>query len=96
MSKVPKDESFYQRFHQQLLDTSSWPGPYVFKFIIPTSGKTKESLLQLFKDDNVNASERVSSKGKYTSISIEGIFANPSIIIEKYKQAAKIPDIIQL
>ena len=96
MSKIPKDESFYHRLHQQLLDTSSWPAPYVFKFIIPTSGDAKDTLFKLFENDVVTTSERISSKGKYTSISVEGTFPNPDAIIKKYKLAAKIPDIIQL
>lgn len=91
-----KDDFFYQRFRQQLLDTSSWPSVYVFKFIIPASGNAEETLSALFSKHEVKTTVRASSKGKYTSISVSGTFESPDVIIKKYKQAAKIPNIIQL
>jgi hypothetical protein len=35
MQQKSKDDPFYERFHQQLLESNTWPGVYVFKFIIP-------------------------------------------------------------
>lgn len=96
MQNTAKDDAFYTRFHQQLLDTSTWPGIYVFKFIVPSSGDAQETLEGLFNANDVETTVRTSSKGKYSSISIKGTFKNPDAIIEKYKQAAKIPNIIQL
>lgn len=96
MHQNPKDESFYERFHQQLLESNTWPGIYVFKFIIPSSDSDKATLLELFENDKVEVNVRASSKGKYTSISIAGKFVSPDIIIQKHKQASKIPNIIQL
>jgi hypothetical protein len=96
MHQNPKDESFYERFHQQLLESNTWPGIYVFKFIIPSSDSDKATLLELFENDKVEVNVRASSKGKYTSISIAGKFGSPDIIIQKHKQASKIPNIIQL
>jgi putative lipoic acid-binding regulatory protein len=96
MLHATKDDSFYQRFYQQLLDTSSWPGVYVFKFIVPASGDAENTLNALFAKDDVSISIRTSSKGKYNSISVSGTFESPKVIIDKYKQAAKIPNIIQL
>lgn len=96
MQQKPTDQSFYDRFHQQLLDSNSWPGVYVFKFIIPSSETNKSTLLKLFENDKVTVNVRSSSNGKYTSISIAGKFGSPEIIIKKHKQAAKIPNIIQL
>ena len=96
MQQKPKDTSFYERFHQQLLESNTWPGVYVFKFIIPSSDSDKAILLDLFENDKVEVNIRASSKGKYTSISIAGKFESPDIIIQKHKQASKIPNIIQL
>lgn len=96
MQNTAKDDAFYSRFHQQLLDTSTWPGIYVFKFIVPSSGDAQETLASLFAMNDVETTVRTSSKGKYSSISIKGTFETPDVIIEKYKQAAKIPNIIQL
>lgn len=96
MEQEKKDNDFYSRFRQQLIETSAWPGPYVFKFIVPSNGTAQQVLNQLFENDNVTTTVRASSKGKYTSISIDGTFQNPDVIIEKYQQAAKIPNIIQL
>ncbi len=96
MQQKPKDASFYERFHQQLLDSNTWPGTYIFKFIIASSASDEEILLALFQNDDVRVNVRASSKGKYTSISITGTFESPDVIIQKHKQAAKIPNIIQL
>jgi hypothetical protein len=96
MQQKPKDESFYERFHQQLLESNTWPGVYVFKFIILSSDADKATLLELFENDKVEVNVRASSKEKYTSISIAGKFGSPDIIIQKHKQASKIPNIIQL
>lgn len=96
MKQPAKDNSFYERFHQQLLDTSSWPGAYVFKFIVPASGDAQKILENLFSSDVVKISVRASSKGTYSSISVQGTFESPAVIIDKYKQASKIPNIIQL
>lgn len=96
MQQPAKDESFYERFHQQLLDTSSWPSVYVFKFIVPASNNAQKTLEELFSNDVVKISVRASSKGTYSSISVQGTFESPAVIINKYKQASKIPNIIQL
>lgn len=96
MSKVSKDDAFYRRLHQKLLETSSWPGPYMFKFIIPASDEIRHELMKLFSTHTVTSSVRASSKGTYASISISGTFENPDVIIDKHQQAAKIPNIIQL
>ena len=96
MHDKAKDNDFYVRFRQQLFDTSTWPSTYIFKFIIPSSGDAQDTLKSLFVNDDVETTVRASSKGKYNSISIKGTFQTPDIIIEKYKQAAKIPNIIQL
>ncbi|MAS68448.1 MAG: DUF493 family protein [Flavobacteriaceae bacterium] len=96
MQQNTKDETFYNRFHQQLLESNKWPCVYVFKFIIPSSDSNKGILLDLFENDKVEINVRASSNGKYTSISIVGKFESPEIIVHKHKQASKIPNIIQL
>lgn len=96
MHNNTKDEMFYTRFHQQLLETSSWPGPYIFKFIVPAVDNAQKVLENLFTTDDVEITVKSSSKGKYVSISISGTFESPKIIIDKYKIASKIPNIIQL
>ena len=96
MQQYPKGTPFYERFHQQLLESNTWPGVYVFKFIIPSSDVDKATLLDLFENDKVTVNVRASRKGKYTSISIAGKFGSPDIIIQKHKLASKIPNIIQL
>ena len=39
MQKMAKDDAFYLRLREQLMETSNWPGAYMFKFIVPTSSK---------------------------------------------------------
>ena len=53
MQQNPKDTPFYERFHQQLLESNTWPGVYIFKFIITSSDADKAILLDLFENDKV-------------------------------------------
>lgn len=89
-------KSFYNRFHNQLLKSAEWPSNYMFKFIIPTSEKTKDKLFKLFENKNIVSKIKSSKNGNYLSVSFEGIFSGPNEIISIYIKAEKIPGIIQL
>ncbi len=87
---------FYKRFHKQLSDSSDWPSSYLFKFIIPNDPERIDVLFSLFEDLETTVRTKISSKKTYTSISITTVVDSPDVVINKYKQAAKIKDIIQL
>jgi hypothetical protein len=39
-----KTEEFYTRLREELNNTSTWPGEYLYKFIVPTDPKKIEEV----------------------------------------------------
>lgn len=92
-----KTEDFYEGLKNQLEQYTDWPAPYLFKFIVPTDQSTVEQVLSFFKDiPDAKAKTKTSSKGKYTSISIEGVLESAEAVIEKYKKVSVVEGLISL
>ena len=94
MLKDSKD--FYIRLEKQLLESSSWPSIYKYKFILKSDKNSIDQLKSMFIDINTNISTKSSSSNKFTSITITANMKSPSFVIEKYKLASKIDGIISL
>ena len=79
---------------KELLDAEyTWPAQYTFKFVV-LSGQIKE-VEALFPAD-AKISNKESSGGKYTSVTINAEMANADEIMAIYTKAAKIEGIISL
>ena len=89
-------EDFYNRLENQLLESSEWPNLYMFKFILKSDNKNVIKLKTLFKEIDTEISTKLSSSDKFTSVTIKAKMKSPSLIIKKYKLAAKIEGIISL
>lgn len=88
MSTPSNPDEFYNKLRVQLEDTSSWPSPYLYKFIIPTD-VTKISIIEgIFDDLEAVITTKESKNAKYTSISITVQMKNPDQVIVKYKEVA--------
>jgi putative lipoic acid-binding regulatory protein len=89
-------DEFFKRLHEELLQTSSWPSEYLFKFIV----KSDLAKINAVKDnfDNIGAVIKTnpSKNGNYTSVSVNVIMTNPDQIIQKYKDVSHIEGIISL
>jgi hypothetical protein len=96
MSETTKTTLFYNRLREQLEESTDWPSNYLFKFILPSDEEKKATLRSIFANHPVQITERNSSKNNYVSISIEGVFGSPDLIISKYKAVGQIEGIIQL
>lgn len=84
----------YESLKLQLEESSEWPSEYVFKFILKSAEKEKQmKVRQLFKQ-NVSLSFKSSSKGKYISVTIKATMESPDHVIEIYKEASKIKELI--
>jgi len=94
-SGVP-DADFYPRFRKQLVDSQSWPGLYMFKFILKKDSKSRQMIEQLFDMKNVKITTKPSSKGAYYSLSILAQMENPDRVIALYKQIHQFEDVISL
>lgn len=91
-----KTEDFYERLKEQLLENSSWPSKYLYKFIVPTDKEKIKSIMDAFDNLGAVIESKQSKKGAYTSISITATMKNPDIVIEKYKEVGKVEGVISL
>ena len=81
-----------ERFKKLLDDHHTWPGPYAFKFIVPSS--QLDELEKLFSKE-----ERIlkpSANGTYTSLTVTGIYESSDDVEAIYQSACKIEKIIML
>jgi hypothetical protein len=91
-----KSDDFYSRFYDQLLESQSWPGVYLFKFIVKAESEHLNKLKKIFNNLNPNFSERSSSKKTFTSLSIKVKMDTPDSVIQVYKKAGELEGIIAL
>lgn len=84
-----------QNKFKELLDAEySWPARYIFKFVVPTEAISEVNAL--FESGSAEITEKASSGGKYTSVTINTTMENADQIIAIYDQASKIEGIISL
>lgn len=82
-------EEFYKKLKTQLEDTTSWPGAYLYKFIVPTNPDKIKQIETIFDNLGAVITTKQSKNGKYTSVSINVRMKNPDHVIEKYKQVGR-------
>ena len=81
--KDTKTEEFYTRLQEQLKGDTTWPAPYLYKFIVPGNAQKIAQIEAIFNGTNAQINTRDSSKGTYTSLSIKVVMASPEMVIEK-------------
>jgi hypothetical protein len=96
MENKKKTEEFYNRLREQLLQDTSWPAPYLYKFIIPADLKKLAEIEAIFDETNASIQTKDSSKGTYTSVSIRVVIESPDAVIEKYLEVSKVEGVISL
>jgi len=86
------DQEWFISFQEKLDKHYSWPSLYIFKFIVP-KGKEEEvkKLLPLH-----TSTEKSSSEGNYTSITIQVMAQSSATVIEVYQKATAIEGLIAL
>lgn len=87
-----EQQQWADSFREKLNQHYRWPALYIFKFIVP-SGKEPE-VKAMFPEKNVT--EKLSSSGKYTSVTIELTMKSAEEVIAIYQQATKIEGLIAL
>lgn len=96
MSTGQDPEEFYKKLKKQLSDTSIWPAPYLFKFIVPTSEAKIKQISSFFDHEGAVIKTKESRNGKYTSVSINVRMKNPDAVITKYKEVSVVEGVISL
>ena len=79
-------------FREKLEGQHTFPGVYIFKFIVPKEKVEMASCL--WTDGQVTT--KPSSKGNYVSVTIHGNMASPDEVIEVYHAASRIEGLIAL
>ena len=96
MKSEKEIKEFYDKLKLQLVDTSSWPAIYLYKFIIPSSLEKIGEIENIFDNTNAVFSTRNSSKGKYSSLTIKVTMKSPDKVVEKYMEVSKVEGVISL
>jgi len=89
-------DAFYARLKDQLLEDTTWPSNYLYKFIVPTDQEKIDSITRIFDNTGAVIDSKKSKKGTYTSVSINVNLADPDAVIEKYKAVSEIEGVISL
>ncbi|MCT1526628.1 DUF493 domain-containing protein [Sphingobacterium hotanense] len=89
-------QDFYKNFREKLVEVEQFPSIYTFKFIAKTDSDQGEQVKALFTHSSAKFSEKSSSGGKYTSITIENFVNSADEVIEYYKKVAEIPGVMML
>ncbi len=90
-------KAFYAKLKEQLLDTSTWPSEYLYKFIVLTDATKIKQIEDVFDNLGAVINTKASSNGKYTSVSIDVQMKNPDAVIGKYQEIAeKVEGVISL
>ena len=97
MSEKQNPEEFYKKLREKLEDTSLWPSEYLYKFIVPSSSQKIAEVENIFDNMGAVINTKQSSKGTYTSVSVNVTMNNPDHVIEKYKEVGeKVEGVISL
>lgn len=96
MDQEKKTAEFYERLKKQLEEDTSWPSPYLFKFIVPANLEKIAEIDSIFNNTDADVNTRDSSKGNYTSVSIKVTMPSAEAVVEKYLEVSKIEGVISL
>lgn len=96
MDKDKKTAEFYERLLGQLRDDTTWPSPYLYKFIVPASLEKIAEIEAVFNNMEARIETRDSSKGNYTSVSVRVVMESPEAVVEKYQEVSKVEGVISL
>lgn len=88
-------EEELQKFKEKIVETTTFPSVYMFKFIVPSENRSIALVENLF-DTGTDLHTKESGNGKYTSITGMQVVVNVDEIMEVYKKAAEIKGIVFL
>ncbi|MFS4455584.1 DUF493 family protein [Maribacter sp. 2304DJ31-5] len=91
-----KSEDFYKRLKEQLLESTTWPSDYLYKFIVLSDEEKIKQIHRIFDNTGAVIASKKSKKGKYTSVSVTVNLDGPDAVIQKYKEVGAIKGVISL
>ena len=84
--------SIHEESLRDRLNHMEWPSLFPFKFIVPIQ-KLDELLANFLKQDT---KVKLSSKGRYASVSVSSYLLNPDKVLDVYHRVEKIEGLIAL
>jgi len=93
---MSEETDFYEKLKKSLDETTTFPAPYLFKFIIPTDNSKFKEIENIFNNFGAVITSKPSSGGKYTSLSINMEIESSDEIIKKYMEVSKVEGVISL
>ena len=91
-----KNEEFFERLKQELINSTVWPAEYLFKFIVPSQEEKILEIENAFDQMGAVIDTTQSKTGKYASVSINVRMSSAQSVIDKYIQLSTIEGIISL
>ena len=88
-------EEELQKFKEKIVESTTFPSVYMFKFIVPSENRSIALVENLFEPET-DIHTKESGNGKYTSITGMQVVVNVEEIMEVYKKASKIKGIMFL
>lgn len=94
--QTSNQEEFYKNFKERLDDTTEFPSNYTFKFIVPTDNKRIAEVQRVFDGARPQFQMKESKTGKYTSVTVVVYVIDSDQVINYYKSASAIKDVMML
>jgi len=91
-----KEDDFYKKLKNELIDTTVFPSDYMYKFIIPNKTALKTEVENIFNYEGAVIKSKTSKSDKFISLTIIVKVKSAGDVIKKYKEAAQIEGIISL
>ena len=89
-------EEFYKSLKDKLEGQHNFPEEYLFKFIVTSDPEKITEILRAFDNLKYTLSNKESSTGKYTSVSIDCFVLDADQVISIYKKVAIIEGVMML
>jgi len=91
-----KEDDFYKKLKNELIDTTVFPTDYMYKFIIPNKKELKTQVENIFNFEGAVIKSKTSKSDKFLSLTILVKLKSADHVIEKYKEASQVKGIISL
>lgn len=91
-----KEDDFYKKLKNELIDTTVFPTDYMYKFIIPNKTELKNQVEHIFNYEGAVIKSKTSKSDKFVSLTILVKVKSADDVIKKYKEAAQVEGIISL
>jgi len=88
-------EKDLEKFKTKLVETTSFPTVYMYKFIVRADNRSIALVENLF-DENAEVHTKQSEKGNYISITCKQVSTSVDEIINLYRKASTIEGIVFL